>query len=83
MKNKDEIKCFYKILFSMLEPERCKSYTHQRETTVSSNDSLPLRPFSKWELFAPIPFKSTLGELPWVLLFLSRTCVHCENGFDA
>ena len=23
---------------------------HQRETTVSSNDSLQLRPFSKWEL---------------------------------
>ena len=27
-----------------------KSYTHQREATVSSNDSLQLRPFSKWEL---------------------------------
>ena len=27
-----------------------KSYTHQRETTVSSNGSLQLRPFSKWKL---------------------------------
>ena len=27
-----------------------KSNAHQRETTVSSNDSLQLRPFSKWEL---------------------------------
>ena len=27
-----------------------KKNTHQRETTVSSNDSLQFRPFSKWEL---------------------------------
>ena len=27
-----------------------KSYAHQRETAVSSNDSLQLCPFSKWEL---------------------------------
>ena len=27
-----------------------KKYAHQRETTVSSNGSLQLRPFSKWEL---------------------------------
>ena len=27
-----------------------KSYAHQRETTISSNDSLQLRPFSKWKL---------------------------------
>ena len=25
-------------------------YAHQRETTVLSNDSLQLHPFSKWEL---------------------------------
>ena len=35
-----------------------KKYAQQRETTASSNDSLQLRPFSKWELllrkeFAP------------------------------
>ena len=27
-----------------------KKYAHQRKTTGSSNDSLDLRPFSKWEL---------------------------------
>ena len=27
-----------------------KSYADQRETTVSSNNSLQLRPLSKWEL---------------------------------
>ena len=27
-----------------------KSYARQRETTGSGNDSLQLRPFSKWEL---------------------------------
>ena len=31
----------------MAQPERWKSYKHQRETTVSSNDSLQLRPFWK------------------------------------
>ena len=30
--------------------QRWKSYEHRRETTVSSNDSLQLRHFSKWEL---------------------------------
>ena len=30
--------------------ERRKSNAHQRETTVSNNDSQQLRPFSKWEL---------------------------------
>ena len=29
---------------------RTLSYAHQTETTVSSNDSLQLHPFSKWEL---------------------------------
>ena len=27
-----------------------KSYVHQRETTGTSNDSLQLRPFLKWEI---------------------------------
>ena len=27
-----------------------KKYAHQRETTVSSNDSLQKRPFPKWDL---------------------------------
>ena len=69
-----------------------KNYTHQRETTVSSNDSLQLHPFSKWELllkericsqskFLPLRYgKSLLGELPWVLLFLLRTCLYCIMG---
>ena len=35
---------------SMALPERSKNYAHQRETTVSSNDSLQFYPLSKWEL---------------------------------
>ena len=34
---------------TMVLPERWKMYAHQRETTASSNDSLQLRPFAKWE----------------------------------
>ena len=33
----------------MAKSERWKSYAYQREAPVSSNDSLQLRPFSKWE----------------------------------
>ena len=34
----------------MVQPERWKRYAYQKETTGTSNDSLQLCPFSKWEL---------------------------------
>ena len=68
-----------------------KSYAHRRETTGSSIDSLHLLPFSKRELLLKerifsqrewiLSFKSsslwytTLGDLPWMMLFLLRMCV--------
>ena len=38
------------------------SYAHQRETSVSSNDSLQVRPFSKWELLLRKEFAPRGGE---------------------
>ena len=37
------------LLRTMAQPERWQSYARQKETTVSSDDSLKLRPLSKWE----------------------------------
>ena len=34
----------------MAQPERRTGYAHQRETTGTNRDYLPLRPFSKLEL---------------------------------
>ena len=42
--------CSCKFTLSNGVAECRKSYAHQRETFVSSNDSLQLHPFSKWEL---------------------------------
>ena len=44
-----------KSVFTVALPECRKKYTHQRETTGSSSDSLQLRPFSKWELEKDVP----------------------------
>ena len=65
--------------------ERWKSYALQRETTESSKDSLKLHPFSKSELLLKERIRSqseqilslmawlitftTIGDLPWMLLF--------------
>ena len=70
----------------------CSHNAHQRETSVSSNDSPQLCPFSKWENLLPEVVNSflleqflkvwnttftTLGELPWVLLILLSMCIYC------
>ena len=51
-----------------------KSYAHQRETTGSSNDSLQMCPSFKGKSLI------TLSDLPWMLLFVLRTCITCKIG---
>ena len=49
IKEKGTVKQYFRPLFSNDVARTFKKYAYQRETTVSINDSLQLRPFSKWE----------------------------------
>ena len=55
-----------------------KSYAHQRETTESSNDSLQLRPFSKWELLLK---ERICSQREQILTFMSSSLLYGKITF--
>ena len=56
-----------------------KNYAHEREATASSNDSLQLRPFSKWELL----FKDRIcPQREGILSFMSSSLYTQKKKFS-